>query len=259
MSKYTITIEDMSKAHLSYDYMETIPLSDTNAYSKLLNYMLTLPVKTIVENAQKIVFDFDYNFYVDDEAKKKEFEEIFVRHFINQEIAYETESLWKVKLEEFIKLWMPYYKDVYDSYLTSKELLKKRELVTVTESGGKIKSLSESTSHSKESSETKGKATSGTTQIDSDYPQATFDDDIDFATTSATNSTSSNTTGEAKGNTDNISTSRGESEDDHKTTTTSSGYTGDTTSLVQGYNDLIHNINDELLQLAEKALFMKLW
>lgn len=153
---------------------------------------------------------------------------------------------------------MPYYADVYDNYLTSKELLKKRELVTVTESGGTSKSLGESTSHTKESSETKGSAKSGVTQIDSDYPQATFDDDVDFATTSATNSSSSSTSGSAKGNTDNIATTRGQTENDHKSTTTSSGYTGDTTSLVQGYDDLIHNINDELLQLAEKALFMKL-
>ena len=259
MSKYTMTLEDIGKNYCSVEFMKTIPLSDKDSYNKLLSYMMTLPTSTLLEKTHDYIFDFDYNFYTDDEDKKKEFEDIFISHFINQEIAYETESLWKIKLQAFIKLWMPYYKNVFDNYLTASELKKIREITTTYKGTGYSYNKGTSYNDNKYSGKTSNNQTTSTTQIDSDYPQATFDDNIDFATNSATNSNHTEGWVSPDLNTVDNGKSTSDTDNGNEYKQVVSGYTGDVSSLVEKYNELLTNINNDLLNKAEKALFMKLW
>lgn len=89
----------------------------------------TMPLKVIIEqatqyetglsNAQKIekgrkhLFDFDYPIF--DENYRKTFETNFIREFYTREIGFETEGLFKFKLETWLLINMPYWNKMYES------------------------------------------------------------------------------------------------------------------------------------------------
>ena len=59
----------------------------------------------------------DIEYPIFSEEYRKTFEENFVRHFYMREIGFETEFLFKLHLESWLKLNMPYYNKLFESEL----------------------------------------------------------------------------------------------------------------------------------------------
>lgn len=70
----------------------------------------------------KNIFPSNYDFYMDDEQARKEFEEKFINHFYYREIGFETPFMFKHKLESHLKLNMPYWKELYRTELEARDI-----------------------------------------------------------------------------------------------------------------------------------------
>ena len=63
----------------------------------------------MMNNPLTPIFPDNYPFYIDDEKAKKEFEELFILHFLTREIGFETPYLFQQKLKAKLIEIMPYY------------------------------------------------------------------------------------------------------------------------------------------------------
>jgi len=72
---------------------------------------LGMTTREHIELLRREIFDFPYPFY--DITKRAKFEEDFVRHFYMREIGFESEHLFKLKLENWLNLNMPYWNAVF--------------------------------------------------------------------------------------------------------------------------------------------------
>ena len=82
------------------------------------------------------VFTFDYPFYNDNLEDKKEFEELFVKHFYFREIGFETPQRFKMKLESKLRMVMPYYQQLalteWNKVKTADEMMNSKNLTETT-------------------------------------------------------------------------------------------------------------------------------
>lgn len=76
-----------------------------------LTGMLRQPPKTVIPEAAKQIFNFDYEFWNEDEKEK--FQIDFLRHFYFREIGQETYGVWKVYLEDIFVTVLPYYNKLW--------------------------------------------------------------------------------------------------------------------------------------------------
>jgi hypothetical protein len=107
-----------------------------------------------IELARGKIFDFDYSFY--DETKRKDFETDFIRNFFMREIGFETEELWKFHLENYLRINMGYWNNLFKS-----ETLVFDPLMNTKIDGNGTKTNNQTTSGT---SETKGSSTGNNTQ-----------------------------------------------------------------------------------------------
>ena len=68
------------------------------------------------------VFNFDYDFYTDSDVIKNNFEEKFIDEYYFNEIGMETVSRFQHRLKTKLNKIMPYYKQLYQTELRSKEI-----------------------------------------------------------------------------------------------------------------------------------------
>ena len=68
------------------------------------------------------IFPSQYDFYVDDEQMRKAFEDKFIRHFYYREIGFETPFIFIQKLETHLLINMPYWKQLYETELESRNI-----------------------------------------------------------------------------------------------------------------------------------------
>lgn len=68
-----------------------------------------------IEMGRPKLFDFDYPIF--DQNYKKVFETKFIQNFYMSEIGFETEGLFKFKLENWLNINMPYYNKLFESEL----------------------------------------------------------------------------------------------------------------------------------------------
>ncbi len=254
MAKYTMTLEEIARERLSQNYMAA-----GHTYAELVNYMYTVSVDDIINTIKAYCFDKDYPFYTDDTAAKEQFETIFANTFVNIEIGFETQALWKLKLYAFLMTWMPYYKDIYNNYLTAIELKKQRDITTTYDGTGYSYNKGTNGNTNTHKGVTTNEQSTTNTAYDSDYPQATYSTEVDYATTSGY--TKVGTSGNVKPDLTTIDDGKSTSNTDNgqKYKQVVSGYTGDAASLTKDYDDILHNINQELIDKARQYLFMKLW
>lgn len=71
----------------------------------------SLPRKERIAIGRKQLFDFDYPFF--DETYRETFETHFVTHFYMREIGFETIGLFKMRLEDWLDLNMPYFNQLF--------------------------------------------------------------------------------------------------------------------------------------------------
>ena len=68
------------------------------------------------------IFPSQYDFYIDDEQLRKAFEDKFIRHFYYREIGFETPFMFIQKLETHLLINMPYWKQLYETELESRNI-----------------------------------------------------------------------------------------------------------------------------------------
>lgn len=81
----------------------------------------TLTIQDLIENDVNI-FDFEYPYYLEGQPKK-DFEQLFIDHFMFSEIGHETVSRFKHQLKVKLNLIMPYYNKIFESGLVELRLL----------------------------------------------------------------------------------------------------------------------------------------
>lgn len=84
-------------------------------YIESFSYGKDISRQEKIEIGRKQLFDFDYPFF--DETKRKEFETKFIIHFYMREIGAETVGLFKLRLEDYLLLNMPYWNKMFESEL----------------------------------------------------------------------------------------------------------------------------------------------
>ena len=68
------------------------------------------------------IFPTTYDFYVDDAQARKEFEDKFIKHYYYREIGFESPFMFIQKLESHLLLNMPYWKQLYQTELESRDI-----------------------------------------------------------------------------------------------------------------------------------------
>lgn len=72
-------------------------------------------INNVISNALNNVFDFDFPIF--DESYRSVLETKILKHYYTREIGFETDGLWKLKLDTKLNEIMPYYNQLYKSQL----------------------------------------------------------------------------------------------------------------------------------------------
>lgn len=96
--------------------------------------MYTIELRTLINDYQLDIFNFDYPFYCNDKEVKKEFEELFINRFYYHEIGAETYNRWQQQLKTKLLLKMPYYTQLYQTQWeqTGKNMMESKNLIETT-------------------------------------------------------------------------------------------------------------------------------
>src|SRR5690606_9994458 len=90
-----------------------------------------LTLKDKIEIGRQHLFDFSYPFF--DEDYRRVFETNFIRNFYMREIGFETEELFKFRLETWLNIHMPYYNKLFESELIQYDPLTNAQMITAHE------------------------------------------------------------------------------------------------------------------------------
>jgi len=93
--------------------LATMPLS--NYIEMWSQYEDGLTLNEKIEKGRPKLFDFSYPIF--DEAYRKVFETHFIKNFYMREIGQETEGLFKLRLENWLNINMPFYNQMFKSEL----------------------------------------------------------------------------------------------------------------------------------------------
>ena len=208
----------------------------------------TLELRTIYEDTNFKLFDFDYEFY--DNDLKSNFESKFFEHYYFDEIGFPTIQKFKHMLKAKLHLIMPYYKQLYNievksinvDFLLQKDLKETfvREIENSSNMNGNISS--------------NGNNNSENININSDTPQSKIDD-IEKYMSNASKDKAINSY-----NNSNTSSTDTSSNGYEKTEFTSKGNIGVTSmaTLVKKWREILINI-DEMILNDLQDLFMQVY
>ena len=249
----------------------------------MANYTMTI-AQIIDSELIPNLFPIDYDFYVDDKQAKADFETKFIEHYYYREIGFETPFMFTQRLHSLLKLRMPYWKQLYETELESKEinfLLNKDLKETFLREIDSENSLSGSQNVSGDDSSTQTSTSnstmtqSGTTSntnkqslLNDGVSQVSLIDGYLTGASSDNGTNSTNGTGETsdttqtKGSNSQTSTSSqsGNETSTERTELISQGNIGITSSaqLLKEWRDVLINIDEIIIKECEK-LFMKLY
>ena len=198
------------------------------------------------------LFDFKYDFY--EESKKEQFEQKFIDYFYMREIEHETVEEFKHELRTKLNLIAPYYKQLYETELKSKniEFLLNKDLkeTFIREVESDTESLSNF------SNESNGKAKVETLSTTNDTPQNKVDDLDKYISSASKDKNTSDTSSSDNGS----SISQNSNTAKEETTLISQGNIGTTSSaqLLRDWRDVLINIDMMILEECEE-LFFKLF
>ena len=198
------------------------------------------------------LFDFEYDFY--EESKKEQFEQKFIDYFYMREIEHATAEEFKHELRTKLNLIAPYYKQLYETELKSKniEFLLNKDLkeTFIREVESDTESLSNF------NNESNGKAKVETLSTTNDTPQNRVDDLDKYISSASKDKNTSNTSSSDNGS----SISQNSNTAKEETTLISKGNIGTTSSaqLLRDWRDVLINIDMMILEECEE-LFFKLF
>ena len=198
------------------------------------------------------LFDFKYDFY--EESKKEQFEQKFIDYFYMREIEHETVEEFKHELRTKLNLIAPYYKQLYETELKSKniEFLLNKDLkeTFIREVESDTESLSNF------NNESNGKAKVETLSTTNDTPQNRVDDLDKYISSASKDKNTSDTSSSDNGS----SISQNSNTAKEETTLISKGNIGTTSSaqLLRDWREVLINIDMMILEECEE-LFFKLF
>ena len=198
------------------------------------------------------LFDFKYDFY--EESKKEQFEQKFIDYFYMREIEHATAEEFKHELRTKLNLIAPYYKQLYETELKSKniEFLLNKDLkeTFIREVESDTESLSNF------NNESSGKAKVETLSTTNDTPQNRIDDLDRYISSASKDKNTSDTSSIDNGS----SISQNSNSAKEETTLISKGNIGTTSSaqLLRDWRDVLINIDMMILEECEE-LFFKLF
>ena len=198
------------------------------------------------------LFDFKYDFY--EESKKEQFEQKFIDYFYMREIEHATAEEFKHELRTKLNLIAPYYKQLYETELKSKniEFLLNKDLkeTFIREVESDTESLSNF------NNESNGKAKVETLSTTNDTPQNKVDDLDKYISSASKDKNTSDTSSSDNGS----SISQNSNTAKEETTLISKGNIGTTSSaqLLRDWRDVLINIDMMILEECEE-LFFKLF
>ena len=198
------------------------------------------------------LFDFKYDFY--EESKKEQFEQKFIDYFYMREIEHATTEEFKHELRTKLNLIAPYYKQLYETELKSKniEFLLNKDLkeTFIREVESDTESLSNF------NNESNGKAKVETLSTTNDTPQNRVDDLDKYISSASKDKNTSDTSSSDNGS----SISQNSNTAKEETTLISKGNIGTTSSaqLLRDWRDVLINIDMMILEECEE-LFFKLF
>ena len=198
------------------------------------------------------LFDFKYDFY--EESKKEQFEQKFIDYFYMREIEHATAEEFKHELRTKLNLIAPYYKQLYETELKSKniEFLLNKDLkeTFIREVESDTESLSNF------NNESSGKAKVETLSTTNDTPQNRIDDLDKYISSASKDKNTSKTSSSDNGS----SISQNSNSAKEETTLISKGNIGTTSSaqLLRDWRDVLINIDMMILEECEE-LFFKLF
>lgn len=198
------------------------------------------------------LFDFKYDFY--EESKKEQFEQKFIDYFYMREIEHATAEEFKHELRTKLNLIAPYYKQLYETELKSKniEFLLNKDLKETF-----IREIeSDTESLSNFSNESNGKAKVETLSTTNDTPQNRVDDLDKYISSASKDKNTSDTSSSDNGS----SISQNSNTAKEETTLISQGNIGTTSSaqLLRDWREVLINIDMMILEECEE-LFFKLF
>ena len=198
------------------------------------------------------LFDFKYDFY--EESKKEQFEQKFIDYFYMREIEHATAEEFKHELRTKLNLIAPYYKQLYETELKSKniEFLLNKDLkeTFIREVESDTESLSNF------NNESNGNANVETLSTTNDTPQNRIDDLDKYISSASKDKNTSDTSSSDNGS----SISQNSNTAKEETTLISKGNIGTTSSaqLLRDWRDVLINIDMMILEECEE-LFFKLF
>ena len=198
------------------------------------------------------LFDFKYDFY--EESKKEQFEQKFIDYFYMREIEHETVEEFKHELRTKLNLIAPYYKQLDETELKSKniEFLLNKDLKETF-----IREIeSDTEALSNFNNESNGKVKVETLSTTNDTPQNRIDDLDKYISSASKDKNTSDTSSSDNGS----SISQNSNTAKEETTLISKGNIGTTSSaqLLRDWRDVIINIDMMILEECEE-LFFKLF
>ena len=209
----------------------------------------SIELRTIKETANYNLFDFEYELY--DNNLKPLFEEKFFEYFYFEEIGYPTVQRFKHMLKSKLHMIMPYYKQLYETELRTKEIdfMLNKDLTETF-----VRDLT-SNATANSTVESTGSNSGINDGFQANTPQSKLVQDIEHYMSSATrDKTSSNYNDNNSSNSSTNNTGREE------TTLVSKGNIGVTSSaeLLQKWREVLINI-DELIFEDMQDLFMMVY
>lgn len=82
----------------------------------------SIELRDVIESLNVDLFDFDYEYYADNYALQKRFENMFIQHYYFHEIGFETIERFKLNLQARLNLNAPLYKQYWESHLRTKDI-----------------------------------------------------------------------------------------------------------------------------------------
>ena len=220
----------------------------------------TMTMRELVSNPATPLFNFNYPFYMDDKNAKKAFEEKFIMYYYNCEIGFETYTRFQKALQARLVIKMPYYKQLYETELKSKDinfLLNKdlkeeftRELVGNRKDSGTSENTASSTNTT--SAQSNGKL--------SNLSDGVSSASLDEGYLTAVNQDSQSSSGQADANGTSTSSVQSDNTERETTSLLSQGNIGITSSaeLLQKWREVLINM-DEIIIEDCRDLFMKIY
>lgn len=236
----------------------------------------SMEISELVENPLTPLFHFEYDFYCEDREVKKKFEQKFIDHYFFHEIGCETHARWSQMLKSRLNLIMPYYKQLYETELKSKNidfLMNKdytetfiRELDRTNQDTNQVSGSTDVTmSNRGTTTDTKNSTnTSKSSSLNDGVASASLEQgyltQVGEEKGQLSSNTSSNDSSESQTNNSQTSQSNGEMGERETHTVTGKGNIGVTSSaeLLSKWRDVLINI-DQLIINECQDLFMLIY